>query len=196
VVGDRLTECEKRWKRLLEAAVKQEFLKGKEFRPTYVLTLLDIVKICREYGLIHPLYLRGLSRVSCVFCPYKTLYELKLETIDEVEDPGFMETILRRSWLKWYYDAVSFEDFVELHLWRYVPNVAKMFVEFRKLVKKKIGTENRIPKEEIAKKYRSIWTETLPKLQTVNIEDLIRNVKRINLKTDIFEKEKRTLIVQ
>ncbi len=196
VVGDRLTECEKRWKKLLEAAVKQEFLKGKEFRPTYVLTLLDVVKICREHELIHPLYLRGLSRVSCVFCPYKTLYELKLETIDEVEDPGFIETILRRSWLKWYYDTVSYEDFTELHLWRYVPNVAKMFVEFRKFIKKKTGIKDKLPKEEVSKKYRTIWTEPLPKLQKINIEDIVRNIKRINLKTDIFEKEKSTLLIQ
>ena len=189
-VGDRLTECEKRWKRLLEAAARRTFIEKRELRPTFVLTLLDVIKICREYELVHPLYLRGLTRVSCVFCPYKTLYELKLETIDEVEDPGLIETILRRSWLKWYYDAVPYEDFIELHLWRYVPNVAKMFTELRKYVKRKynVDEKGRITKKEIAETYSRVWLVQLPRLPTVDLVQLMHKIKRINIRSDMLAK--------
>ena len=73
---------------------------------------MDVVKVCKEFQLVNPQYLDGFTRVSCVFCPYKTLYELNLEKIDKVDDPGFIESILRRSYDRWYRGEVKFEDFI------------------------------------------------------------------------------------
>ncbi len=193
VVGDRLTECEKRWKRLIELALHYKYVGGRELRVTFTMTLMDVVKLCREYGLVNPLYVRGMSRVSCVYCPYKTMYELYLEDIDELEDPGLIEHVLRRSYERWYSGKVSYEDFVRFHLWRYVPNVARMFSLLRRAVKERTRDTYTLRVEDLAAQYRSLWTNPMPKLEVVrSVFDIVRKVERYNVR-DLLLRQQPTL---
>ena len=190
VVGDRLTECEKRWKRLIELALSYRYVGGRELRVTFTMTLLDVVRLCRENDLVNPLYVRGMSRVSCVYCPYKTMYELYIENIDELEDPGLIEHVLKRSYEKWYADKVSYEDFIRFHLWRYVPNVAKMFSVLRRSVKEHVRESTTLNVKTVAAWYRSLWTNPLPKVDVVrDVYEIVRRVKRYNVRELILHQQ-------
>jgi len=196
VVGDRFTECEKRWKRLLLHVLKQEFYSKKEIRPTFTFTLIDVVKLCKMYNLVNPQYLQGFSRVSCVFCPYKTLYELKLEKIDNVEDPGFIESIIKQTYSKWYKNVCELNEFIDYNLWRYVPNVAKMFIKFRNYIRncKEVNFENKISIQEISQKYSSLWTSELPKIKVISINEIDKSIIRINLRELFIQKREELTI--
>ncbi|RLE54657.1 MAG: hypothetical protein DRJ40_10495 [Thermoprotei archaeon] len=174
VTGDRLLECRKRFKRLMALLERSTFISGKEFRPIYPLTIVDIVKICREStGIVHPQYLRGFSRVSCTYCPYRSTYEVLISSVDEVEDPGLIDSVLRMSYEKWYRDYVDFSDFIRYGLWRYVPKVAKMFSLLRDSIRKEIEkgcARGAVKLGEVTDAYRSIWVKELPQFPTVSIE--------------------------
>lgn len=43
----------------------------------YGLTERDAYELCKEYGLISPMYTKGISRCGCFFCPNATLNELR-----------------------------------------------------------------------------------------------------------------------
>ena len=96
VAGDRVWEATKRMRGFAAYAAKESLLEGKRFGPIYALTMLDVVRACREAGVVHLHYLRGLSRVAFAYCPYKSSYELSLGL--QPEDPGFVEEVLKKSY--------------------------------------------------------------------------------------------------
>ncbi len=177
VSGDRIGEALKRFTRLLPSALKREFVKGKELRPAYTLTILDVVRICRETGYIHPDYLVGLPRVSCSYCPYKSLYEFSVTKKTGFED--YLEDILRREYRVWYRDkGISWNDFVEKALWRYTPRAARAWNEAMNYVEKLVnrGELELVKASEVLDMFKSIWTERLPLIRehVKSFDDLIQ----------------------
>jgi len=156
VMGDRLTEAGKRYKRYLRLARKEAILAGKKFRPVLLMSVIDIVRVCKEAGIIHPDYLRGSPRVSCVYCPYRAVHEFRIECLN-VEDQGLIDSVLKSSYRRWYAKHISYEDYVTYALWRYVPTVAKMFVKLREHVKRNLEEREKIDLKSIIESYASIW---------------------------------------
>ncbi|NPA70572.1 MAG: phosphoadenosine phosphosulfate reductase family protein [Crenarchaeota archaeon] len=185
-VGDRATECEKRWRRLYEYIMRMKFISKREFRPIYTLSLIDVIEICKQYMLINPQYLRGLQRVSCVVCPYKSLPELYIENIDETEDPGLLDSVLRYEYYKWYSHVVSFEDFLRYRLWRFVPTVAKLFVDLRRKVLNETSKVDELTLDKYVDLLSSIWREDSRNLfQRIRFEEFMRFLKKLNI-SEIF----------
>lgn len=177
VKGDRITECRKRYVRLLKYLERQLYLSGREFRPTYTFTLLDVVRICREHNLVHPDYLRGLPRVSCTYCPYKAVQEFWYSA--PVEDPGYIESVLRREYYRWYVDYVEYEDFTTYSLWRYVPKVAKMFTRLRTNAP---VTTPHLTLTQVQEYYRSTWVRPLPETKYVDLHQYLTELRRVEEK--------------
>jgi len=171
--GDRLIEAKKRLRRLIKPALSKAFLSGKKFRPTFMLTLLDVVELCKQYGLVHPDYLQGLPRVSCSLCPYKALHEFSITP--SVEDPGFIEEVLRRSYAKWYEGKVDYDKFLEQELWRYTPTVAKMFCRAKERLKEVEGEV--VEAAKIHELYSSIWRSAPRGIPKLSLEDVIQVAK-------------------
>ncbi len=171
VVADRLTEAPKRLEKLAAPASRHEYISGRKFRPTYLLTLLDVVRIVRRAGLIHPAYLDGLPRVACTLCPFKALHEFTV--VEELEDPGFIEAVLRKEHRKWYQE-IPFEDFVEQRLWRYPRREALQVYRAKKLLEELAEREGlpEMSAEEAAANYRSVWVEPLPEAPRLNPPDV------------------------
>ena len=171
--GERLTEAFKRFK-ISYMKRKIPLQDGIKIRPVYPLTLIDVVKIVRDFGLVHLDYYKGLPRVACVFCPYKTLFEFSEDDFNEVEDPGVIEDAIKASYRKFGY-KMSFEEFRETHSWRFPPLVANFFHKMRGARKTRVEIDMR-------KMYRSLWTETLPKPKVVDVEEgyklLVTSVQR------------------
>ncbi len=158
VVADRLTESPKRFERLYKAAASHVLLAGRKFRPTYLLTLLDIVHIVRKAGLVHPDYLDGKPRVACSLCPYEALYEFR--RIPELEDPGLIEKVLEKMWRKWYSWA-SYEVFREQHLWRYPAAIARPLLVAKEYAEAASPIE--LWAEQVEEIYRRVWVGPEPK---------------------------------
>ncbi len=170
VYGDRVVEAGKRLKRLAKLASKRAFVIGGKFRPTFTLTLLDVVKLCRSHGIVHPDYLRGLPRVSCSYCPYKSLHEFS--AISQVEDPGLIDEILKREYEKWYKDKIEFDDFINEALWRYAPAIARMFHRARSDLKGLVL--NSIDSSDVHEMLSSLWINSLPRAPTLSLDDVAR----------------------
>lgn len=174
VIGDRLWEATKRFYRLSLRAVSKIFLHGKKLYPIAPLTIIDVVNIVKRHGFIHPDYMHGAIRVSCYYCPYKSVFELKLLKPD-VEDPGFIDNILKYEWIRWYRKVVTLEEFVENHLWRYIPSIAKIFAE----AKKKAGLMHAetISLSDIRKYNTYIWTHDV-EAPVLSYDNVIKYVYR------------------
>jgi len=163
VIGDRLTESPKRFERLSKAAAARAVLSGRKFRPTYMLSLLDIVSMVRGSGLIHPAYLEGAPRVACDLCPYRVLYEL--HQLPDLEDPELIEKVLRKTWQKWY-NWTSYEEFREQHLWRFPAKLAKPILYAKKLVRSM--ELERISREQVVEYMRRVWEDPLPRAPRIS----------------------------
>ncbi len=171
VVADRLTEAPKRLEKLAGPASRHEYLSGRKFRPTYLMTLLDVVRIVRDSGLVHPAYLDGLPRVACHLCPFKSLHEFTVT--EELEDPGLIEAVLKKEHRKWY-SEIPYEEFVRHHLWRYPRREALLVYRVKKLLEKlaERGELEEIRAEEANAGYRSVWVEPLPEAPRLNPPDV------------------------
>ncbi|MET1100967.1 MAG: phosphoadenosine phosphosulfate reductase family protein [Pyrodictiaceae archaeon] len=156
VVADRLPESPKRFERLSKAAAHRILFVGRKFRPTYMLAVLDVISIVKKYGLVHPDYLDGLPRVACHLCPFKTLYEFR--KLPELEDPGLIDEVLRRTWMRWY-EFVSYEEFVEQHLWRFDRFTAKALSKLRKELGR--TSQGYIKAKWLEEAHKRIWLEDI-----------------------------------
>jgi len=156
VVGDRLTESPKRFERLARAASSRLVLAGRKFRPTYMLSLLDIVSVVRDSGLIHPAYLEGSPRVACDLCPYRVLYEFA--ELPEPEDSELVERVLEKTWRKWY-NWISYEGFREQHLWRFPARLAKTVAYAKELVTRR--ELPRLRRRDVVEYMRRVWTTSV-----------------------------------
>jgi len=134
VVGDRMWENVKRFRRLRPLVERMTLVKKGIVYPVAWATLLDTVSLARSLGCVHTAYLRGWSRVSCTLCPYKSLHELVNE-LDRLEDPGLIEHVLRLEWRRWYRDqGIELRDFVEEALWRLAPRPARAMLAAKEVV--------------------------------------------------------------
>jgi len=136
--SERATESQKRFKSLKEYAKQRMFISGTQFKPIYPLTILDVVRICKEYNLIHPDYFLGCTRVSCSLCPYRSILEIK-STFSDVEDHHFIDSILKEMYEKWY-NTISLEIYNSYYLWRFSPGLAKEII-LLKTAAEKLSTE-------------------------------------------------------
>ncbi len=171
--GDRLVEAGKRLRRMYHFLRKRVFVDGSKVNVAYPLTILDVVRITRELGLVHPQYLAGIPRVSCKYCPYKSLYELYASEDFEVEDEGYVEYIARREYQKYYEPLMSWDDFWEQHLWRFSPTAASLLARF----KSEHPEGPCLELEQAIEMFRSVWIEPLPELERLTLEDLERMAK-------------------
>ncbi|AEM38138.1 PP-loop domain protein [Pyrolobus fumarii 1A] len=175
VVADRIMEAPKRLEKLAAPASRHEYLSGRKFRPTYLMTLLDVVKLTREADLVHPAYFDGLPRVACTLCPFKSLHEFTV--IEELEDPGFIETVLKKEHRKWYSD-IPYEVFAEHHLWRYPRKEAILVYRAKQVLEKMLerGEVEEVKAREVNENYRSLWVESLPEAPILNPPDVAARV--------------------
>lgn len=160
VIGDRLTESPKRFSRLSKAAAARAVLVGRKFRPTYLFTLLDVVRVVRKHGLVHPDYLRGIPRVACNLCPYRSLYEFHVDDAP-LEDSALVEKVLEKMWRKWY-SWVSLDVFLEQRLWRFSALVAKPLLYLKQLLAEQ-WPRGAVSARGVAEAYRRVWTGPLPR---------------------------------
>lgn len=124
--GDRMQEAGKRMRRLSEMMRKNVFIEGRTINLVYDLSLLDVAEILHREGLIHPHYRLGLPRVSCKYCPYRSLYELKVSENQATENEDLISYVLERSYQRLYSHMSDFETFMRYHLWRFEPSIAKL----------------------------------------------------------------------
>lgn len=171
--GDRMTEAFKRFYRLYHMSPRMPRLySGGRFRPIYVWTLLDVVKVVRENEVVHPDYLDGLPRVACTFCPYKSLHELGEHVFDLVEDPGLIEDAIRVSYKRRYeQEGIPWEDYREQHLWRFHPILArKMYLAKTMLERQRL---EELSGKSVEEMYRSLWVEDLPEAPSISPEEAV-----------------------
>ncbi|NPA97199.1 MAG: phosphoadenosine phosphosulfate reductase family protein [Crenarchaeota archaeon] len=139
-VGDRIWENLKRFSRLAPVVIRRKLSVKKLLYPIAPATLCDVVNMATSLSAIHVAYREGCIRVSCLLCPYKSIVELSSYSIDkELEDPGLVYSVLKMEWRRWYSDrGIEYSEFAEEALWRFVPSVAKLFLN----VKKAVGRED------------------------------------------------------
>jgi 3'-phosphoadenosine 5'-phosphosulfate sulfotransferase (PAPS reductase)/FAD synthetase len=177
VRGDRLVEAGKRLRRLYRAAVEGKIVEGKQLRPTFTWTVLDVVRVARETGYSHPDYLRGIPRVSCSYCPYKALYEYSATRPTGWE--GLLEEVLRREYRVWYEEkGVDWEDFRELMLWRFPPRAARAWASVARWLEElaERGEVDVVEAREVLRMNASMWVEPLPKAPVVPVEELLEKL--------------------
>ena len=180
VIGDRISETYKRFKTLIQYAIQRKFIIGKQFKPTFLFTILDVIKIVRDYKLIHPDYLEGNWRVSCSLCPYRIAPEIKIKSLD-IEDPEFISKVLYETYNKHYNAMLSFKDFVELSIWRYAPERAKILLKIRENMLKQSSIEY-IEFRTINDWLKSIWVNKLPSNPVFTVDEAIEIWKTTNEK--------------
>lgn len=157
VVADRVSESPKRAGRLLKVASERLILAGRRFRPTYLLTILDVIDIVRSVGAVHPDYSSGCPRVACALCPYRSLYELGEDVFRDVEDAGLIEEVLRKEHsIRYAKLGIGLEDFMIRHLWRFEPRTAKLLNEVVSTVAKDEGRA-RLSGERIKLIIKELW---------------------------------------
>ncbi len=173
ILADRATESPKRCLKLLRALYSLPRSSLKKVYPLVDATLLDVVIIAREVGLVHPIYLAGGVRVSCALCPYKTLYEFSVLE-QNVEDPGFIESVLKKEFERRYRRYMSFETFTKFHLWRFEPRTAYLLHKIQKHVSTMLRENAWLSYEEIRNWISSLWIERLriSKIDPALIKDL------------------------
>jgi len=162
VVADRVTESLKRAWKLVKYASESAILAGRRFRPTYLMTLLDIAAAVKTLGLTHPHYLLGYPRVACALCPFRSISELGDgcgDALKDVEDPGLIEEVWRRDWSKRYGPrGVGFEEYVTHALWRFSPGLAKDILKLKEALLKSEGVAaERLGRGEVREALTKLW---------------------------------------
>ncbi|PCN51004.1 hypothetical protein B6U99_01680 [Candidatus Geothermarchaeota archaeon ex4572_27] len=157
VIGDRALEAGKRFHRLMGRLVSGQLLKGKKLYIIAPLTVVDVVSMAKECGVVHPDYLAGITRVSCYYCPYRSVFELMLVR-PRLEDEGLVEEAMRREWRRWYSD-IPWEDFKLHHLWRYIPKMARAMLRVKEAVSK--ACEAALGLDDMRRLNSSIWLDEI-----------------------------------
>ena len=174
--GDRILEGGKRYSKMLQYMGHKTFIQGRQLNVVYPLTILDVVKIVRENGMIHPNYCIGVTRVACKYCPYKNLFEIRNMPMIPVEDEEYIETIAYREYRKYYSPFLSWIDFWKEHYWRYTPTYVKIIDK----IKAKSRASNKIMPYTALKDFViSIWKNELLEQRYVTFEYLFSLLKPI-----------------
>ncbi len=179
--GDRMWEAGKRFERLFYRFFLDNRLVSKNLGFTVIapLTIVDVVEECREHSLVHYMYLRGAHRVSCVYCPQKPIFELVASGMS-VEDPGLIESIMRREWERAYSRlGIEFEEFRRFHLWRFSPRAARNLLEAKLHAEKLL--DRGAPYErasDIIESLRSLWLYGIeaPRIRLRYLMSVLREV--------------------
>ena len=167
VIADRVSESPKRARKLLKVASERLILAGRRFRPTYLLTILDVIDIVRFVNAVHPDYSSGYPRVACALCPYRSLYELGEEVFRDVDDAGLIEEVFRKEHSARYARlGIGFEDFMVRHLWRFEPRTARLLNEVASKVSKDEGRA-RLSGERIKLIIKELWEGKLPRAHII-----------------------------
>ena len=180
VKGDRILEGGKRYAKMLGFLNEKKFVFGKYVNVVYPLTIIDIARIIRRFNVINPQYLMGLTRVSCKYCPYKSLFELYVSRDLSVENEDYVDYILHREYQKWYSSIVSWIDFREHCLWRFTPTRSKILLKRKMKHSRSLSLRFR----DIRGMITSVWREKLPTVSTYSFEDLNNKLRHI---LDIIE---------
>ncbi len=178
--GDRVWEAGKRFQRLFCRTLYAKIFASKRmgFTPIAPLTLLDVVKACRDHGLVHPMYLRGVQRVACSYCPYKPVYEFYVVE-KKLEDPGIVEDAMKSGWKRYYRDrGIPWEDYERFHLWRFSPTLAKALLEAKYMVEKLAKDRDTIDAKNFVRSLASLWIENID-APRIDIENIVRALKRL-----------------
>jgi len=178
--GDRMWEAGKRFERLFLRFFVKKRLVSKHLGFTVIapLTIVDVVEQCRNLGLVHYMYLRGAHRVSCVYCPQKPIFELKGGNF-EVEDPGTIDEVIKKEWMHSYAPlGIDFESFVEFHLWRFTPAIAKTMFLAKKRLEKAVesGDVDTVKARDFLNQLKSVWIHGIeaPYIGIENVFDTFR----------------------
>ncbi len=147
--AERMVEAGKRMRRLAEMKRKGTFMEGPTLNLVYDMEVVDVAAVVAGAGLVHPDYMDGVPRVSCKYCPYRSLYELYAQR-SEVEDEGLIEEVAWRRWHMAHSARVAWEDYWRLHLWRFPPTTSRLFVDAR-------PTGPGLSLEEARSLYTSMW---------------------------------------
>ncbi len=175
IVADRAIESPKRCRKLLFTMYSRP---REGVRKLYLIskaTLLDVIEISKSLSLVHPLYFKGVTRVSCALCPFKSLYEYAISFNEQiVEDPGFIDSILRNEYRKEYARYVDENSFKELMLWRFNPLRAKLLAKLHEFVERYLIEERSITYEELSAWFSSPWRQGVQPegLGISNVRDL------------------------
>ena len=172
--SERIFESMKRLMSLREYAKQRMFISGTKFRPTYPLTILDVIEISKSLGLIHPHYLSGCSRVSCSLCPYRTIMEIDT-TLRDVEDPGFISSVIKMMHRKWY-SNIDYEDYLYYSLWRFSPALALPILKIKKLIESRVDG---IPIATIKERVSWIWRNNIM-APSLDLNDIINRINRLS----------------
>ncbi len=186
--GDRIAEAGKRLRKLHFMLKNRLFTQGTVINVVYPLSLLDIVRLVRSEKLIHELYVAGMPRVSCTYCPYKSLYELYAEPTRGL-DTAYIEHVLNRQYHKYYSPIARWEEFQKYHLWRFDPSASKLL---HAILSASASQPLKVKFQEIAETMKSIWTEKLPKnyfMCNINcieklVEEKIKTWEYVKVKKD------------
>ncbi len=179
VSSERVFESVKRLKSLREYAKQEMFISGSQFKPTYLLTILDVADICRRNDVIHPDYLLGCSRVSCSLCPYRTILEADM-TSSDVEDPGTIDITIREEYRRWY-RATSYDDFIHYRLWRFSPSIAPIILLLKKALE---GSQYQYMKMDVVRNMVSwMWMNDIeaPYIPIRAVIEIIRHIRNFQV---------------
>ncbi len=189
--GERLLESWKRFRRLHQLSRRPRLTTGGMMRPIYVTSLLDVARMTRHTGHIHPDYLAGHPRVACLACPYRSLHEFPPGWVDELPDPGVVEEALKATYrLRGFGEkGISYEDYLSQNLWRYHVEEAYRLYRLRRLLEAE-GVEE-VDASTVNLGYRSLWTGEEPVARVVDPEEFLAEcVERL---TPILERVRRAL---
>ncbi|MGQ4892388.1 MAG: phosphoadenosine phosphosulfate reductase family protein [Candidatus Njordarchaeia archaeon] len=173
IVGERVWESYKRLLSLREFAKQGKFLIGGKFRPTYFFTLLDVVDICKKFGLVNPEYLKGMTRVSCELCPYKNLFEFK-GTFEKLEDAGFIERIIDKTW-KEHYSWIDKNVFHRKYLWRFSDKIVGKILKLHREVERLGKSMEKLDESSLSEIYRNVWVKNF-NTDFLNIDEVRRRI--------------------
>ena len=177
IVGERIWESYKRFKSLREFIKQRKFIIGGKFRPTFLFTILDVVKVCRDHNLINPNYLDGMTRVSCQLCPYKNLFELE-KPVDGLEDQGFIEKIMVETW-KRHYVNIDKEAFFRKHLWRFSEKIVEKIYKLHSQVEEKREDREKLSGDRIRNIYKDLWLRE-HKSKILKLDEIAKIIGEIN----------------
>ena len=173
VINDRAFETFKRLMSLAEYAKQKIFMSGKKFRPIFPLTFLDVLKINRDFKLIHKNYLEGYTRVSCTLCPYRTILEIDYDEVNSIKEVPHSFQILQDEYSRFYADLVDFDYFVKYGIWRYGEYQTKEILALRRFLLEKASQWETITRETVLEYIRSPWTAPLPRAREITLDEML-----------------------
>lgn len=176
VINDRAFETFKRLMSLIEYAKQRIFISGKKFRPIYPLTFLDVLKINKDYNLIHSNYEKGFTRVSCTLCPYRTILELDYDEVKQIKEKPSPFDLLKNEYYRFYSSLVGYDTFLKYGVWRYGEFQTKEITALREFLVSKIGKLKSFDRNVIVSYLSSPWRNPLPVAKRFSVDSILERI--------------------